>query len=97
MNAAESDRALSNWSALNRALRSTLDEGKVFALLERELKTHRRPMYALRIHSRFNTIRAARERVDIAAITNAETRAPTKMSTFGMTSRMIAAERAAAK
>lgn len=58
------DEALSNWGALNDALRSAkVDEAK--ALLEAEKKGRCRPQYLLRIYSRYNLTRAANERAEL--------------------------------
>lgn len=55
---------LSSWDALNAALMKT-DEQTCLDLLEQELAGRRRTMFALRIHSRINKLRADRERAEL--------------------------------
>lgn len=62
--AAEIEAALSNWTALNDALR-TASEHRCALLLDRERLGKRRIQYLLRIHARFNKQRADRERREL--------------------------------
>jgi hypothetical protein len=55
-----------NWVSLNEALKNEFDEAKLWELLKAELdRPVARVRYALRIHSRLNRVRAAREREEI--------------------------------
>ena len=61
-----SDNALDTWVGLNKFI-ITAQEADCQKLLKLEIKLRKRKMFALRIHSRFNKIRAARERKEILA------------------------------
>ena len=52
---------MSSWGALNDELRYAT-EAVCAALLKSELAGKRRPVWLLRIHSRYNTLRLKRER-----------------------------------
>ena len=56
-------KALS-WRALNDVL-NTLDEAEVFQLLEQERKQDKRLSILQRLHQRYNTLRVARERIEL--------------------------------
>lgn len=57
-------KALDNWETLNAWLRNaTMKEAE--ALLKREKNGKRRIQYLLRIHARFNKMRANRERAEL--------------------------------
>jgi hypothetical protein len=64
----EPDWILSNWDRLNHTIMVIDNEDDLQFLLDRELAGRKRPMYAFRIHSRLNKMRAARERADILAV-----------------------------
>lgn len=53
-----------SWRNLNNQL-ATLSEQQVFALLEEERRVGRRVSVLARLHQRFTTLRAARERAEI--------------------------------
>ncbi len=53
-----------NWTELNRALLTASEEGCA-ALLATELAGPRRVAFLLRIHGRFNKLRARREREEL--------------------------------
>jgi len=53
-----------DWEELNQVLR-TADEAMCARLARHEARTKRRTSYLLRIHSRLNRIRRARERAEI--------------------------------
>jgi hypothetical protein len=55
-----------NWHDLNVVL-AMRDEHQVKAMLDEEVAVHKRPTYAVRIHQRYTTLRAARERKEILA------------------------------
>ena len=55
-----------NWHDLNVVL-AMRDEHQVKAMLDEEVEVHKRPTYAVRIHQRYTTLRAARERREILA------------------------------
>lgn len=57
---------LASWANLNEALREA-DEATTKGLLAREKKDKKRVQYLLRIHARFNKVRAARERAELLA------------------------------
>jgi hypothetical protein len=40
-------------------------EAQVKAMLDEEVEVHKRPTYAVRIHQRYSTLRAQRERKEI--------------------------------
>lgn len=54
--------ALSSWLYLNHVLSNIKDEKECTRLLDEELKGKKRINFVLRIHSRFNKLRAERER-----------------------------------
>jgi len=58
--------ALSNWIALNDALRACNEE-QAEALLKAELKGEARGRYISRIYTRFSRTRSLRERKELAA------------------------------
>ena len=41
------------------------DERQVKAMLDEEVEVHKRPTYAVRIHQRYTTLRAQRERKEL--------------------------------
>ena len=53
-----------NWHELNVVL-AMRTEAQVKAMLDEEIKVHRRESYAVRIHQRYTTLRAQRERQEI--------------------------------
>lgn len=55
-----------NWHDLNVVL-AMRDEHQVKAMLDEEVEVYKRPTYAVRIHQRYTTLRAARERKEILA------------------------------
>jgi len=61
------DEILATWIDLNEAL-TELGEDECAKLLEREKTTKRRKQILLRIHSRINKLRAARERLELIGI-----------------------------
>jgi len=61
--------ALRTWRLLNEAMHSA-DEKLCAQMLSEELSTQRRVQFVLRIHSRYNFLRAARERVELTAKCN---------------------------
>lgn len=62
----EQRAALVNWESCNDYLRNaTEDEAR--KLLEVELHGAQRMQYVLRIHARYNKMRAARERIELIA------------------------------
>ncbi len=52
------------WRSLNSALR-TLDEGKVLEMLAHERRNDKRAAVLQRLHQRYNTLRVARERIEL--------------------------------
>ena len=62
----EERAALETWVALNATMRAA-DETLCARLLRLEQSGKRRKMFVLRIHSRLNRIRRARERMDLVA------------------------------
>lgn len=56
--------ALTTWTKLNDVLRDA-DEATCRKLVEAEMKGEKRVQYVLRIHSRINKVRAARERLEL--------------------------------
>jgi hypothetical protein len=54
----------SAWHDLN-VLLSMRTEDQVKAMLDEEVKVHKRPTYAVRIHQRYTTLRAQRERKEL--------------------------------
>lgn len=57
------------WDQLNAVIRGA-DEATCVKMLKTELKGERRRMYVLRIHSRLNRVRAAREREELLTAIN---------------------------
>ena len=53
-----------SWHDLNVVL-TMRDEHQVKAMLDEEVEVHKRPTYAVRIHQRYSTLRAQRERKEI--------------------------------
>ena len=53
-----------NWFELNAVL-PLKDERQVQALLNEEVKVHKRPTFIVRIHQRFTMLRAQRERQEL--------------------------------
>lgn len=64
MTAGEAKQTLGSWVRLNKVLQSA-DEKECHMLMETERKGQRRVTFLLRIHSRFNKLRAERERKEI--------------------------------
>jgi hypothetical protein len=64
VNKAILDEALSSWEALNNLMK-TAQEELCQVLLKAELAGRRRLMFVLRIYSRLNRVRAARERQEL--------------------------------
>ena len=54
----------SAWHDLN-VLLSMRNETQVKAMLDDEVEVHKRPTYAVRIHQRYTTLRAQRERKEM--------------------------------
>ena len=54
----------SAWHDLN-VLLSMRTEDQVKAMLDEEVAVHKRPTYAVRIHQRYTTLRAQRERKEM--------------------------------
>ena len=55
---------ITNWHDLNAVL-TVASEERVAQLLKEEMEQHRRVSYAVRLHQRYTTLRAQRERKDI--------------------------------
>lgn len=53
-----------NWTTLNVVLRDCT-EADAKAMLDEEVKVHRRSVFVKRLHQRYNTLRAARERKEL--------------------------------
>lgn len=53
-----------NWRSMIAVL-PDLTEDELKAALDAELKTHKRPAIARRLHQRYSALRTARERVEI--------------------------------
>ena len=53
-----------NWFELNAVL-PLKDEKQVQALLNEEVKVHKRPTFIVRIHQRYTMLRAQRERQEL--------------------------------
>lgn len=53
-----------NWHELNVVL-TMRNERQVKAMLDEEVRVHKRLTYAIRIHQRYTTLRAQRERKEI--------------------------------
>ena len=62
----ELDTAISNWHVLNKTLR-TFTESDCKNALNRELVGNRRQDIAIRLHTRYCTLRQAREQSEIIA------------------------------
>ena len=60
-----------NWHDLN-VLLTLRDERQVKAMLDEEVKVHKRLTYAVRIHQRYTTLRAQRERRELLEKINAK-------------------------
>jgi hypothetical protein len=60
-----------NWHDLN-VLLTLRDERQVKAMLDEEVKVHKRLTYAIRIHQRYTTLRAQRERRELLEKINAK-------------------------
>lgn len=54
----------SNWHDLNVVL-TMRNERQVKAMLDEEVSVHKRPTYLVRIHQRYTTLRAQRERKEL--------------------------------
>lgn len=54
----------SNWHDLNVVL-TMRNERQVKAMLDEEVAVHKRPTYLVRIHQRYSTLRAQRERQEL--------------------------------
>ena len=52
------------WRSLTAAL-GKMTEDEVSKLLDEEIKVHKRPVIARRLHQRFTMLRSKRERADI--------------------------------
>ena len=52
------------WHAVCSQL-TTMTEAEITALLDEEMKEHKRPAFVRRLHQRFTTLRAARERAEL--------------------------------
>lgn len=55
-----------NWTTLNVVLRDCT-EAEAKAMLDEEVKVHRRSVFIKRLHQRYNTLRASRERKELMA------------------------------
>ena len=53
-----------NWHELNVVL-TMRSERQVKAMLDEEVTVHKRPTYLVRIHQRYTTLRAQRERKEL--------------------------------
>ena len=53
-----------NWHELNVVL-TMRNERQVKAMLDEEVSVHKRPTYLVRIHQRYTTLRAQRERQEL--------------------------------
>jgi len=53
-----------NWFTLNAVLPKR-NEKQVLAMLEEEVKVHKRATFVVRIHQRYTVLRAARERKEL--------------------------------
>ena len=56
--------ALKSWRSMNHTMHS-LTEQEVLEMLQHELKTTRRPVFAERLHARYNSLRVQRERIEL--------------------------------
>ena len=65
--------ALRSWDALNAYVRTVKDEAVCLALIEAELAMPSpRGVFLLRVHSRYNRVRAGRERAELMAKAGAQ-------------------------
>lgn len=55
-----------NWSETNNWLRKCSEE-EVKHALEEEVAAHKRPTFVVRLHQRYNLLRATREREELMA------------------------------
>jgi len=55
---------ITNWHDLNAVL-TVASEERVAQLLKEEMEQHRRVSYAVRLHQRYTTLRAQRERKEM--------------------------------
>ncbi len=53
-----------NWFQLNAVL-PLKDENQIRAMLDEEVKVHKRPTFIVRIHQRYTMLRAQRERQEL--------------------------------
>ena len=53
-----------NWFTLNAVLPKR-NENQVLAMLDEEVKVHKRPTFIVRIHQRYTVLRAQRERKEL--------------------------------
>ena len=53
-----------NWHELNVVL-TMRNERQMKAMLDEEVSVHKRPTYLVRIHQRYSTLRAQRERQEL--------------------------------
>ena len=53
-----------NWFQLNAVL-PLKDESQIRAMLDEEVKIHKRPTFIVRIHQRYTMLRAQRERQEL--------------------------------
>lgn len=65
--AAELEAALANWTTTNEFLRDATED-QAAAALTAERKGKRRLQYLLRIHARYNKVRAERERAELLSL-----------------------------
>lgn len=54
------------WDELNETLRTNPTEAQVLSLLEAEMNGAKRMNFMSRIHGKYNVLRAARERIELA-------------------------------
>lgn len=59
------NEVLKTWDSLNKVIRGASEED-CMSLMKQELDGQRRPQFVLRIFSRFNRVRAARERAELS-------------------------------
>lgn len=59
-------KTLAAWPALNLRLRATKAEEGVKKMIEEEMAGPNRQTFILRMHSRYNHLRAARERLELS-------------------------------
>lgn len=55
---------LENWVVLNKHVQK-LDEDTLRKLIDKEKKGHNRPQFLVRLHGRYNRLRAQREKKEI--------------------------------